>query len=100
MSDPLVFTARSARFDLPFLFAAQAQKETGVNEGFARIDALMAPAIEGKAASPPASGAEGGAQPVQRRPSSSKAARAFRCSCSLAELWTLTSVLRFEPYPA
>ena len=84
MSDPLVFTARSARFDLPFLFAAQAQKETGVNEGFARIDALMAPAIEGEAASPPASPAEGECWLVAQSPQGAwvghEGALAFFCA--------------------
>lgn len=59
MTEPLVFTARSAHADLPFLFAAQAQKEATVNEALARIDALLAPSVAGEAASPPASPVDG-----------------------------------------
>lgn len=59
MSNPLVFTARSPRLDLPYLFAGQAQKEASVNEALARIDALIAPAIEGQAAAVPASPTDG-----------------------------------------
>ena len=59
MSDPIVFTARSARMNLPFLFAAQAQKEATVNEALARIDSLLAPSVVGETAAPPASSADG-----------------------------------------
>tara|TARA_B100001179_G_scaffold189903_1_gene146474 strand:- start:401 stop:853 length:453 start_codon:yes stop_codon:yes gene_type:complete len=59
MSTPLVFTARSPRLALPYLFAAQSQKEATVNEGLALIDALISPAVEEIAASPPASPSEG-----------------------------------------
>ncbi|GAB5348908.1 DUF2793 domain-containing protein [Alteriqipengyuania sp. 357] len=59
MSDPLEFTARSPRLDLPFLFAAQAQKEATINEALARIDALIAPLVEGEVATPPGSPAQG-----------------------------------------
>lgn len=53
MSDPL-YDSRTARFDLPLLFAGQAQKEGFVNETSARIDALLHGAIEGELAIPPA----------------------------------------------
>lgn len=59
MSTPLVFAARSPRNALPYLFAAQAQKEVTVNEALARIDALLRPAVEGANAAPPASPVEG-----------------------------------------
>jgi len=68
MTTALTYATRSARLDLPFLFAAQAQKEATVNEALARIDALLAPVIEGEASSPPIAPASGecwivGAQP-------------------------------------
>ena len=53
MPDPL-FDSRTARFDLPLLFAGQAQKESYVNELAARVDALLHLAIEGEQAVPPA----------------------------------------------
>lgn len=59
MSTPLALTGRSPRTDLPFLFAAQAQKEATVNEALARIDALLAPCVEGEGASAPPGPAEG-----------------------------------------
>ena len=44
---------------MPFLFAAQAQKEATVNEALARIDALVAPSAQGEGATPPANPADG-----------------------------------------
>ena len=58
MPDPL-FESRTARLDLPLLFAGQAQKEGFVNETTARIDALLHGAIEGEQAAPPAAPADG-----------------------------------------
>ncbi|NBW76189.1 MAG: DUF2793 domain-containing protein [Sphingomonadaceae bacterium] len=58
MSDPL-FDSRTARLDLPLLFAGQSQKESYVNESFARIDALLHAAVEAELAAPPASPQDG-----------------------------------------
>ena len=58
MSDP-VFDNRTARFELPLLFAGQSQKEVFVNEVAARIDALLHGAIEGEQAIPPATPVDG-----------------------------------------
>ena len=58
MPDPL-YDSRTARFDLPLLFAGQTQKENFVNEMAARIDALLHGAIEGEQALPPASPTNG-----------------------------------------
>lgn len=58
MPDPL-YDSRTARHELPMLFAGQTQKETFVNEAFVRIDTLLHCAIEGVLASPPATPAEG-----------------------------------------
>ena len=58
MPDPL-FDSRTARFELPLLFAGQAQKEGFVNETTARIDALLHGAIEAEQAAPPAAPADG-----------------------------------------
>ena len=59
MSNPLVFTDRSPRIALPYLFAGQAQKEITVNEALARIDALLSPCVEGESGSAPAAPADG-----------------------------------------
>lgn len=58
MPDPL-YDSRTARFELPLLFAGQAQKEGFVNETTARIDAVLHGAIEGELAAPPAAPADG-----------------------------------------
>lgn len=58
MPDPL-FDSRTARFAMPLLFAGQTQKESFVNEVTARVDALLHGAIEGEAASPPATPVDG-----------------------------------------
>ena len=59
MPDPIQFTEASPRFALPFLFAAQSQKEFFVNEGFARTDILLHPAIQAEISVPPADPADG-----------------------------------------
>lgn len=58
MPDPIFDTA-TARFELPLLFAGQAQKEGYVNEMAARIDALLHLAVEAELAVPPASPSDG-----------------------------------------
>lgn len=55
MTNPISFNARTARHGFPTLVAGQAQKEFYVNEALGRMDALLHPAVEGHAASPPAS---------------------------------------------
>ena len=53
MSDPVSFASTTPRFELPLLFAAQAQKEAFVNEALARIDAVLHPAVLGERSAPP-----------------------------------------------
>lgn len=54
MTDPIEFTAQTARHGFPLLVAGQAQKEFFVNEALARIDAQLHPVIQGEASNPPA----------------------------------------------
>ncbi|MFM5918222.1 MAG: DUF2793 domain-containing protein [Novosphingobium sp.] len=58
MPDPL-FESHTARFELPLLFAGQTQKESFINEGLARIDALLCMAVEDERSAPPAAPADG-----------------------------------------
>ncbi|WP_206238060.1 DUF2793 domain-containing protein [Novosphingobium terrae] len=59
MTDAITFSAASPRLGLPLLYAGQAQKEAFVNESCARLDAAVHCAIEGIAATPPATPVEG-----------------------------------------
>ena len=53
------FQDRTPRLALPLLFAGQSQRETFVNESFARLDALVHCAVEAQAPNPPAAPADG-----------------------------------------
>ena len=59
MPEPLTFTSSSPRFGLPLLFPGQAQKEFFANQAHVVTDALLHPSIEGEAALPPPTPAEG-----------------------------------------
>ena len=59
MSDPVVYQSSSPRFGLPFLFAAQAQREFFVNEALARVDLLLHTVILGERSEPPLAPIEG-----------------------------------------
>ncbi|NCP19367.1 MAG: DUF2793 domain-containing protein [Erythrobacter sp.] len=87
MSTPLEFTANSPRAHLPFLFAAQAQKEVTVNEALARIDALLAPAVEGEATTPPSAPAEGESWIVAANPQGLWAGHAGELAFHCAGTW-------------
>ena len=52
MSTPIAFPSASAKFSLPFLYPAQAQKEFFINEALARLDTIVHPVVEGETAEP------------------------------------------------
>lgn len=58
MPDAL-FQDRTPRLDPPLLFAGQSQRETFVNETFARLDALVHCAVEAQTPNPPAAPTNG-----------------------------------------
>lgn len=59
MTDPVDFGSMTPRFELPLLFAAQAQKEFFVNEAHSLVDALLHPVVKGTTPTPPQSPTEG-----------------------------------------
>ncbi len=87
MSEPLVFTARSPRLALPYLFAAQAQKEATVNEGFALIDALLTPVVEDIRSDPPVSPSDGECWIIGANPQGDWAGREGDIAVFTASTW-------------
>lgn len=59
MSPTSLTSARTPLHGLPYLFPGQAQKEAFVNEGFARLDALVQPVVLDERAMPPVDPAAG-----------------------------------------
>ena len=84
--------SRTPNFDLPMLFAAQAQKELTHNEALVAIDALLGGCIEGIASDPDTVDAEEGrAWVVGPSPSGAWADRESHIAISTAGGW------RFAP---
>jgi hypothetical protein len=86
MTYPL-YDLRTARHDLPLLFAGQSQKETYVNELAARIDALLHLAIESEAATPPAAAADGQSWLVAASPTGDWAGQSGKIAARAAGNW-------------
>lgn len=92
MADTL-FDSRTPRFDLPLLFAGQAQKEGFVNEIAARLDALLFLTIEAEAASPPADAVDGKSWLVANSPIGPWAGRAGLIASRQSGNWLFTQPL-------
>lgn len=86
MPDPL-FDSKTARFDLPLLFAGQAQKELFVNEAASRVDALLHPAVEAELAAPPANPLDGQAWLVGPAATGDWAGRTGQLAARQAGMW-------------
>lgn len=87
MTNPTVFTSRTARFDLPLLFAGQAQKEFTVNEALSRIASLLHPVVLAEQDVPPALPSDGEAWLVGPAPTGEWAGYAQAIACWSAGSW-------------
>ncbi|PXA83637.1 hypothetical protein DMC47_42725 [Nostoc sp. 3335mG] len=81
-------TDATARFALPFIASGQAQKELFHNEALARIDALLAPAVESVLLdTPPAAPAPGQCWVVGATPSGDWAGQALAIAAWTEDGW-------------
>lgn len=87
MSDPFLFDTASPRFGLPLLFPGQAQKAAFVNEAHALADALLHIAIEGEAATPPVTPADGASWLVDAAATGDWAGQDGKLACRQAGNW-------------
>ena len=87
MTEPVSFSATTARFALPLLFAAQSQKEFYVNEAHAILDSLLHPAVEGKSDTPPDTPVAGEAWLVGDAPTGEWVDHAGDLACHEAGAW-------------
>lgn len=87
MTTPTAFMSRTARFDLPLLFAGQAQKEFTVNEALSRVASLLHPVVIGEQDAPPPSPAEGEAWLVGNAPTGKWAGYTAAIACWSAGEW-------------
>lgn len=90
----LAFESQTSRFDLPLLFAGQAQKELFVNEMACRIDCLLHPAIEGISSNPPVNAIDGQAWIVGQSATGSWTGKEHNLACLQGGNW-----LYFDPAP-
>lgn len=88
MPEAPAFAERSVRFDLPFLFSGQAQREFYINESLARIDALLHPAVDGELAQPPSAPARGQAYIIAAAATGNWAGRTGQIASWDGQQWT------------
>lgn len=87
MNDPILTAERTARFGLPLLHVGQAQKEATLNEALALADALLHPAVQGIAQTPPDNPVAGECWLVGPVPTGSWAGQADALACFQAGIW-------------
>lgn len=87
MTDPISFASATPRFALPMLFAAQAQKETFVNEAHVLTDALLHPVVEGESNAEPVSPLNGECWLVGAAPSGTFATHEDAIACHHEGQW-------------
>lgn len=89
---PAITSARTPRFELPYLFPGQTQKEAFVNEALARLDGLVQPTVLGEAATPPVSPEPGDCYIV-----AASAAGAWAGHAGMLATWVQTQWLFAQP---
>lgn len=87
MTEPFATSPATARFRLPYLYAAQSQKEFFINEAYSLIDALLHPVVEGLSDIPPAEPKEGECWIVDTEPTAAWAQHAGQIACFQAGSW-------------
>jgi hypothetical protein len=87
MTDPITFSAATPRFQLPYLFAGQAQKEVFVNEALTLADALLHCAVEAEAGTPPTAPIDGKIWLVGAGATGEWAGRSGQLACRNAGQW-------------
>ena len=87
MNEPFSLTQSTARFGLPFLFAAQAQKEFFINEAYVLLDSLLHPVVEGRSDTPAATPVEGECWLVGGTPTDDWGEHAEQVACFHSGSW-------------
>lgn len=88
MTDPVSLTSATPRHSLPYIFAAQTQKEVFVNEAFFLADVLLHPAVESQIGTPPSTPAEGACWLVGSNPTGLWSGHAGSIAAYSAGQWT------------
>lgn len=87
MAQPIAFTSETARFNLPLLFAGQAQKEFFFNEAQILIDALLHLSIVGRTVSIPIDPEEGDSWLIENGADGDWANRTNEIAVSVSGKW-------------
>lgn len=88
MTEPVSLTSATPRHSLPYIYAAQTQKEIFVNEAFFLADVLLHPAVEGFTATPPTAPVDGGCWLVAGSPAGEWTGHAGSIAVYSGNTWT------------